>query len=244
MERERIDATPAMPTLGPRDPDVIVLAPTRTFAGAAFLPPGLSLRVMDRPDGFLACLGASRPRVALVYVPPATPELIAAVAALRHRRTVLRTILVNDLDGVEARLRALQAGFDEALPALVTADELAGRLAILARPQGNGRDRLAVGDGSELDLATRELIRDGRAVHLRPKEFHLLEALARHPGRVHSRIQLLDRVWRPGRAGDPRTVDVHVRWLRAKLELNPDRPLYLVTVRGMGYRLDPGGREG
>jgi two-component system, OmpR family, response regulator RegX3 len=228
---------------GPRDPDVLVLAGTRAFIGVADLPPGLSLRVIDRPEAFLACLCETRPRIALVHLPPATPELIATVAALRRRRTALRAILVNDPIGVGARLAALQAGFDEALTALVTADELAGRLAILARPPRNGRDRLPVGDGSELDLATRELIRDGRAVRLRPKEFHLLEALARHPGRVHSRIQLLDRVWGPGRAGDPRTVDVHVRWLRAKLEPNPDRPLHLVTVRGMGYRLNPGGRE-
>jgi DNA-binding response OmpR family regulator len=229
---------------GPRDPDVIALTATHALEGVAHLLPGFSLLVMDRRDAFLACLGDTRPRVALVYLPPATPELIAAVAALRHRRTALRAIVVNEPGGVEVRLAALQAGFDQALTSLVTADELAGRLAMLPRPQRNGRDRLAVGDGSQLDLATRELIRDGRAVHLRPKEFHLLEALARHPGRVHSRVQLLDRVCGPGRAGDPRTVDVHVRWLRAKLEPNPDRPLYLVTVRGMGYRLDPGGREG
>jgi two-component system response regulator RegX3 len=56
---------------------------------------------------------------------------------------------------------------------------------------------------------------------------------------VYTRRQLLDRVWGPGHVGDPRTVDVHVRWLRSKIEPQPDAPLHLVTVRGVGYRLDP-----
>ncbi len=223
--------------------EVLVLADPHTFDGLAFHMPGLSVRVLERPESFLAALSDLRPRVALVYLPPATQNVIASVAALRRRRTALRCILVNELNGVEARLHALDVGFDEALTSLVTAEELVGRLAILARTQRNGRDRLAVGEGSELDVSTRQLVRDGRRVHLRPKEFRLLEALARHPGRAQSRSQLLDRVWGPGRAGDPRTVDVHIRWLRAKVEPNPDKPVHLVTVRGMGYRLDPAGTE-
>ena len=63
--------------------------------------------------------------------------------------------------------------------------------------------------------------------------------LAAHPGRAYTRRQLLDRVWGPDQVGDPRTVDVHIRWLRSKIEPQPDRPTHLVTVRGVGYRLDP-----
>ncbi len=74
---------------------------------------------------------------------------------------------------------------------------------------------------------------------MRPKEFSLLALLARNPGRVYTRRQLLDRVWGPGTSSDPRTVDVHVRWLRSKIEPDPGRPIHLVTVRGIGYRLDP-----
>ena len=70
----------------------------------------------------------------------------------------------------------------------------------------------------------------------------LLAMLAAHPGRAYTRRQLLDRVWGPGHAGDPRTVDVHVRWLRSKIEQQPEAPEHLVTVRGVGYRLDAGGR--
>ncbi len=84
--------------------------------------------------------------------------------------------------------------------------------------------------------------RSGTLVHLRPKEFQLLSVLASHPGRAYTRRQLLDQVWGTGHDGDPRTVDVHVRWLRSKIEPRPEAPVHLVTVRGVGYRLDPEGR--
>jgi DNA-binding response OmpR family regulator len=79
-------------------------------------------------------------------------------------------------------------------------------------------------------------------VHLRPKEYGLLALLAAHPGRAYSRRDLLDRVWGPHHRGGMRTVDVHVRWLRSKIEPVPDQPVLLVTVRGIGYRLDPAAR--
>jgi DNA-binding response OmpR family regulator len=91
----------------------------------------------------------------------------------------------------------------------------------------------------ELDLLARELRRAGRPVHVRPKEFLLLAILAANPGRAFSRRQLLDLAWDPQRGIDTRTVDVHVHWLRAKIEAFPRRPTHLVTVRGYGYRLDP-----
>ena len=65
--------------------------------------------------------------------------------------------------------------------------------------------------------------------------------LAGHPGRAYTRRQLLDRVWGADHDGDPRTVDVHVRWLRSKIEAEPGHPVHLVTIRGIGYRLDPPG---
>jgi len=189
--------------------------------------------------GFLGALAESRPRIALISTPPATTRTIEEVASIRRRRVGLRAVYLNDASGIPGRLHALEIGFDEALSDDVPADELAGRLWILARQPRSERDRLTVCDGTELDLATCELIRDGRSVHLRPKEFGLLEVLARHPGRVFSRGQLLNRVWGTARDGDPRTIDVHMRWLRAKVEPDPDRPVHLVTVRGLGYRLDP-----
>ena len=120
--------------------------------------------------------------------------------------------------------------------------ELAGRLAWL---DGRARRRSptgaihVIGDGLELDVAAHELRREDRVIHLRPKEFGMLALLAAHPGRAYSRQELLDRVWGPDHQGSVRTIDVHVRWLRSKIEPFPDRPVHLVTVRGLGYRLDP-----
>lgn len=76
----------------------------------------------------------------------------------------------------------------------------------------------------------------GEEVNFSPKEFKILELFMSYPRRVWSREQLLERIWGPDFIGDSKTVDVHIRWLREKLELDPSNPEYLVTVRGFGYR--------
>lgn len=76
----------------------------------------------------------------------------------------------------------------------------------------------------------------GQEVKISPKQFRLLELFMSYPRRVWSREQLLEQVWGPDFIGDSKTVDVHIRWLREKLELNPSKPEYVVTVRGFGYR--------
>jgi DNA-binding response OmpR family regulator len=158
----------------------------------------------------------------------------------RRRRGSLRTIHLSQPADVRARLAALRDGFDEALPQAIDPDELAARAVILEeRARVRAATCLQIADGYELDLVAHELRHDAHAVHLRPKEFQLLAMLAAHPGRAYTRRQLLDRVWGPDQVGDPRTVDVHIRWLRSKIEAQPDRPIHLVTVRGVGYRLDP-----
>ena len=78
--------------------------------------------------------------------------------------------------------------------------------------------------------------RDGLEVNLSPKEYRLLELFMQHPRRVWSRDKLLQHIWGHDYFGDSKTVDVHIRWLREKLETNPSAPEHLVTVRGFGYR--------
>jgi two-component system phosphate regulon response regulator PhoB len=78
--------------------------------------------------------------------------------------------------------------------------------------------------------------RDGVEVNLSPKEYRLLELFMQHPRRVWSRDKLLEHVWGHDYFGDSKTVDVHIRWLREKLEANPSAPEHLITVRGFGYR--------
>jgi DNA-binding response OmpR family regulator len=198
--------------------------------------------VVTVPDAgsFLSLLDHDRPRIAIVSEPPASRDLLDRVADERRRRPRLRIVHLAPEADVEARLRALRLGFDAALSTSICAEELLGRLEVLderARPRAGST--MEVGDHVELDLVAHELRRDGRPVHLRPKEFNLLAMLAAHPGRAYTRRQLLDRVWGAEHRGDPRTVDVHVRWLRAKIESDPARPTHLVTLRGVGYRLDP-----
>jgi DNA-binding response OmpR family regulator len=89
-----------------------------------------------------------------------------------------------------------------------------------------------------IDLARRSVVSSGRPVALKPKEFDLLAFLASHSQQVFSREVLLDRVWGYDFVGGTRTVDVHVRWLRTKLEENPALPLYIQTVYGVGYKFN------
>jgi DNA-binding response OmpR family regulator len=207
------------------------------------LASGVAVQIVPDVASFVALLEREMPRVALLGAPPAGPAETVLVARERRRRHGLRVVQLAAPEAVETRLQALRLGFDEALPSTIAANELAARLALLEeRARARPERTLPVASGCELDLVAHALRRDGRLVHLRPKEFDLLAVLAAHPGRAYTRRQLLDRAWGRDHGGDPRTVDVHVRWLRSKIEAAPDRPAHLLTVRGVGYRLDPAGR--
>ncbi|HZW00321.1 MAG TPA: response regulator transcription factor [Candidatus Deferrimicrobium sp.] len=179
-----------------------------------------------------------RPAV-FAWLGPDATEGLAVMRMLRGARSSARTLYLTPRSAESERLAALAAGVDEVLSEPISRSELVGRLRLLlrrARPVG--RSRLTIASNLELDLDRRELWRDGDWVHLRPKEARLLELFARAPGRVLSREHILERVWGPDHEGDPRTVDVHVRWLRSKIEPDPHEPVRLLTVRGVGYRLE------
>ena len=93
-------------------------------------------------------------------------------------------------------------------------------------------------DDLEIDLARHRATLRGTMLELTPKEFDLLAFLARNRGFVFSREQLLEKIWGYDYPGDTRTVDVHVRWLRQKIEADPQSPRHLLTVRGIGYKLE------
>ena len=90
----------------------------------------------------------------------------------------------------------------------------------------------------EVDIGHHLITKAGQTLTLTPKEFDLLAFLTRNKGLVFSRDQLLEKVWGYDYSGDTRTVDVHIRWLREKIENNPDEPKRLITVRGVGYKLE------
>lgn len=151
-------------------------------------------------------------------------------------------ILMLTAKGSETdRVVGLEVGADDYLTKPFGMRELIARCRAILRRQarmqapGDNTETLHCGDILMNLQECRVLVRD-LEVSLSPKEFRLLELFMRNPRRVWSREQLLERVWGPDFMGDSKTVDVHIRWLREKLEKDPSHPEYLVTVRGFGYR--------
>ncbi len=192
------------------------------------------------PREFASLLQSARPRIAILGTPPAGPDELEAALTERRRRSTLRVVVVCPTEAIAQRLHALRAGADEAHADTIDPKELGARLSILEeRARSRHETVLVVTDQTEIDLVAHQVRRDGALIHLRPKEFQLLAMLAAHPGRAYSRRQLLDRVWGTHYDGDARTADVHIRWLRSKVEPCPEAPVHIITVRGIGYRLDP-----
>ena len=156
-------------------------------------------------------------------------------------------VVISARDGVQDVVSALEAGADDYVSKPFVVDELKARLKALLRRPTMAEGDADLGDVVVLDSedgplvfdrAAAALTRGGAAIHLTHTEFRLLSVLADNAGRVLSRDLLLDHVWDQGFYGDERLVDVHVRRLRKKLETDPSSPSTLVTVRGLGYRLD------
>jgi two-component system response regulator ResD len=161
----------------------------------------------------------------------------------RGRRTgvIMLTARGEETD----RVVGLDLGADDYVAKPFSPREIVARArAVLRRAGVDGgaapqrRQLLRIGE-LEIDLTAREVTADGHQVELTPKEFDLLGFFAQNPRTVFSRTQLLEEIWDIAYAGDPSTVTVHIRRLREKIERDPSEPRHLLTVWGVGYRLEP-----
>jgi two-component system response regulator RegX3 len=161
------------------------------------------------------------------------------VCRVLRQRSNVPVIMLTAKDTEADQVAGLELGADDYVTKPVSSRELAARIrAVLRRREETGQSPaapLAAGP-VRLDLDGRVASVRGTQIPLPPKEFELLEVLVRNADRVLTRTQLIDGVWGAGYAGGTKTLDVHIRRLRAKIEHDPASPRHIVTVRGVGYK--------
>ena len=201
---------------------------------------GYSVQTAGDGEAGLALARHSAPDLILLDI--MLPRLSGTELLRRLRResdvpVLLLTARTAEID----RVQGLDIGADDYITKPFGVAELLARVRAHLRRRDAApaatSDAIAFADLT-LDLARRQLRRGESAIPIRPKELDLLAFLALHPGRTFSRDQLLNEVWDISFAGGTRTVDVHVRWVRQKIEPDPSNPRHLITVRGAGYRFE------
>jgi DNA-binding response OmpR family regulator len=165
------------------------------------------------------------------------------VRQLRMEQNPVPVLMLTARSAEIDRVLGLELGADDYLTKPFSIPELQARIKailrraeLLKRPIGQAAERITVGESLVIDTASREVRIDDAPVPLTSKEFDLLLHFARHPGRVFSRMQLLDAVWGTTFEGYEHNVNTHINRLRAKIESDPAAPRYVLTVRGAGYR--------
>jgi DNA-binding response OmpR family regulator len=202
------------------------------------------LRVVTAADGGAALTRFRADKPDLVVLDLMLPgmsgiEVCRVIRAESQVPILMLTARSSELD----KVLGLELGADDYVTKPFSLRELQARIrALLRRSEQPGGPESAtprtVDLGSvQVDLAGHRILRDGAAVPLKPKAFELLAFLIRNPGQVFSREQLLQKVWGYDYAGETRTVDVHMHWLRRRVEDDPQNPRLLQTVRGVGYVL-------
>jgi two-component system response regulator RegX3 len=191
-------------------------------------PAGLALALDQHPD--------------LVVLDVMMPGMDGwAVCREMRARSSVPILMLTALGEEVDRILGLELGADDYLTKPFSTRELLAHIRALLRRVELDRawqpadEQMTVGEVS-LDLATRRVHKAGRELTLRFKEFELLSLLMLHRGEVVTRAELFDQVWGTDWLGDTRTLDVHVRWLREKIEADPGQPRYIQTVRNVGYR--------
>ena len=193
-------------------------------------------------DGVQALALARESKPALIVLDIMLPELSGFEVCRILRKEMAVPIIMLTARGDEIdKVTGLDLGADDYMTKPFSMREMMARIrAMLRRSEIKTvipETPLKFGD-IEVDILHHLITRKGAALNLSPKEFDLLAFLAGNKGLVFSRDQLLEKVWGYDYAGDTRTVDVHIRWLRGKIEDNSEEPKRLITVRGVGYKFE------
>lgn len=217
------------------DDDPMITGPLARALGEA----GYGVQVAHTGDSGLALAQSTHPDLVILDIMLPGMDGWQVCQALR-RRSAVPILMLTALGDEVDRILGLELGADDYLTKPFSTRELLARtramlrrVALDRRPPGG---ELVIGD-LRLNLETRQLFKNGRELSLRHKEFELISLLMARQGEVVSRAELFDEVWGTDWLGDTRTLDVHIRWLREKIEDDPGRPRYIRTVRGTGYRL-------
>jgi two-component system OmpR family response regulator len=206
-------------------------------------------RVLTAEDGVEALELARVERPHLVILDIMLPKMdgLEVCRILRKESAMPILMLTARVEEVD-KVVGLELGADDYVTKPFGMRELLARVRAMLRrvpvaeglgiaPDEAGLPLIKAGD-LEIDVRRHRVLCRGSQTDLTPTEFALLAFLARNAGRVFTRDQLLQNVWGYDYAGDTRTVDVHIRWLRQKIEADPSRPRHLLTVRGVGYKLE------
>ena len=198
-------------------------------------------RVVSALDGEEALIRFAEEAVDLVVLDIMLPKLDGLEVCRRLRsRSQVPIIMLTAKDDEIDKVLGLELGADDYITKPFSIREFMSRVRALLRraqlPPTIARDELIEVDGLHIDTVRRVVEARGEAVQLTYLEFELLRMLATSPGRVFTRKALLDELWGGSDFRDPRTIDVHVRHLREKIERDPSEPEFIFTVRGAGYR--------
>jgi DNA-binding response OmpR family regulator len=199
-------------------------------------------QVVTAADGEsgLSAARANRPDLILLDLLLPALDGLEVCRILRREMTTPILMLTAKTDEID-KVVGLELGADDYVTKPFSMRELLARVRALLRRAETAPSAevevLLAGD-LQVDLRRREASRGGQALALKPKEFDLLAFFLRNRGRAFTRDQLLNQIWGYDFVGDTRTVDVHIRWLRQKIEDVPAKPSQLITVRGVGYRFD------
>jgi len=233
----------------PQKARVLVVEDDQTLSGV--LKYNLSKEgytVFSAPDGVQALEVARSEKPDIILLDLMLPKLDGLeVCRILRKESSVPILMLTAKSEEEDRVVGLELGADDYMVKPFGVRELMARVRVMLRRRQilkqesttaqNGVARIKT-DSLEMDKTCHVVFLRGKSLELTPKEFDLLAFLVKNCGQVFKREQLLDKVWGYDYAGDTRTVDVHISWLRQKIEDDPQHPQHLITLRGVGYKFE------